>query len=193
MRKMKIICCVWMLALFCMCGCAQTKNAEVSFETGITETDTQENMPVETEEPAVCFVYICGAVENPGVYEVPAGSRICDVTALAGGLREDAAMEEANLAEKISDEQKIRILTKEEAAGVQTESCREADSSGRINLNTATTEELMTLPGVGQSKADSILAYRMEHGGFKATDEIMNISGIKQGVFEKIKDRIMVN
>ena len=176
-----------------MCGCTQTKNPEVSFETGFTEKDTQEDMPVETEKPAVCFVYICGAVENPGVYEVPAGSRICDVAAFAGGLREDAAMEEANLAEKISDEQKIRILTKEEAAEVQNECSKETDSSGRINLNTATAEELMTLPGAGKAKADSILAYRMEHGGFKATDEIMNISGIKQGVFEKIKDRITVN
>ena len=115
------------------------------------------------------------------------------MTALAGGLREDAAREEANLAEKISDEQKIRILTQEEAAEMQTESCKETDTPGRINLNTATAEELMTLPGVGQSKADSILAYRTEHGGFTATDEIMNISGIKQGVFEKIKDRITVN
>lgn len=113
------------------------------------------------------FVYVCGAVQKPGVYELLPGQRICDAIAAAGGLSEQAAGDSLNQAEVLSD--------------------------GRVDINTADASALMSLPGIGQSKADAIIAYRNEHGAFKAPEELMNISGIKEGVYQKIKDSIKVN
>lgn len=160
-----------------------------------TETTT----PDVSKEPAFCCVYVCGAVAEPGVYTLPPDARICDALEAAGGFTEEAATDAVNLAEVIRDAEQIWFPTKEEAksrqgdfaAGDGNSSLGETD--GRIDLNTATREELMTIPGIGESKADSIMAYRMEHGDFADVREIMKIEGIKEGIFEKIKDRITVN
>ena len=142
------------------------------------------------------FVYVCGAVQKPGVYALLPGQRICDALAAAGGLREQAAGDSLNQAEVLSDGQMLRVLTTEEAAAATVQPGQEtADSSrdGRVDINTADASALMSLPGIGQSKADAIIAYRNEHGAFKAPEELMNISGIKEGVYQKIKDSIKVN
>ena len=142
------------------------------------------------------FVYVCGAVQKPGVYELLPGQRICDVIAAAGGLSEQAAGDSLNQAEVLSDGQMLRVLTTEEAAAATVQPGQEtAESSrdGRVDINTADASALMSLPGIGQSKADAIIAYRNEHGAFKAPEELMNISGIKEGVYQKIKDSIKVN
>ena len=142
------------------------------------------------------FVYVCGAVQKPGVYELLPGQRICDTIAAAGGLSEQAAGDSLNQAEVLSDGQMLRVLTTEEAAAATVQPGQEtADSSrdGRVDINTADASALMSLPGIGQSKADAIIAYRNEHGAFKAPEELMNISGIKEGVYQKIKDSIKVN
>ena len=142
------------------------------------------------------FVYVCGAVQKPGVYEFLPGQRICDVIAAAGGLSEQAAGDSLNQAEVLSDGQMLRVLTTEEAAAATEQPGQEtAESSrdGRVDINTADASALMSLPGIGQSKADAIIAYRNEHGAFKAPEELMNISGIKEGVYQKIKDSIKVN
>ena len=113
---------------------------------------------------------------------------------MAGGLREDACEDSLNQAQEITDGQMIKIVTEEEASqGGEESGSEEFDSDGRINLNTAKAEELMTLPGIGASKAQSILSYRDEKGGFSSIEEIMEITGIKEGVFSKIKDYIIVN
>ena len=142
------------------------------------------------------FVYVCGAVQKPGVYELLSGQRICDAIAAAGGLSQQAAGDSLNQAEVLSDGQMLRVLTTEEAAAATVQPGQEtAESSrdGRVDINTADASALMSLPGIGQSKADAILAYRNEHGAFKAPEELMNISGIKEGVYQKIKDSIKVN
>lgn len=142
------------------------------------------------------FVYVCGAVQKSGVYELLPGQRICDAIAAAGGLSEQAAGDSLNQAEVLSDGQMLRVLTKEEATAATVQPGQEtAESSrdGRVDINTADASALMSLPGIGQSKADAIIAYRNEHGAFKAPEELMNISGIKEGVYQKIKDSIKVN
>lgn len=167
---------------------------------------------IAAEEPAEIQVYVCGAVANPGVYALPAGSRLYQAIERAGGMTEEAAAEYLNLADVAADGLKIQVPTREEIEqGWQpegpagNEKMAQADqsgfseagqvaakNSGLVNINTADVATLMTLPGIGNAKAESILAYRTEHGGFQSKEEIMNITGIKQAVYEKIKDLICV-
>ena len=159
----------------------------------------------EVSGTAACFVYVCGAVDEPGVYELPEGSRICDAISLAGGLTAEACVDVVNQAEPVTDGQMIRIPTKAEAeAGLTGLNESSADAStgtqvsagaddGRVNLNTAGTAEFMTLPGIGEAKAASIVAYRKSHGAFGTVEEIMNVEGIKEGVYNRIKEYIKVN
>ena len=179
------------------------------------EEQPEEDVPMTEEQEMVqevsaaegqeadgsCYVYLCGAVACPGVYEVPQGSRIYEVIQLAGGLTAEASAASVNQAETVSDGQMIFLPTVQEAqAGVGTDALNvqggavgePAETDGRVNLNTATGEELMTLPGIGQSKADDILAYRKECGGFSSIEEIMNVTGIKEGLYNRIKDNIRV-
>ena len=141
-------------------------------------------------EPQPICVYVCGEVRAPGVYELREGDRIVDAVEAAGGTTEAASDTWLNLAEPVSDGQKIEVPSREQAEELEEEN-RKAQS-GLVNLNTASTEELMTLAGIGQSKAEAILSYREEHGGFEKPEDLMEIPGIKEGVFEKIKDQITV-
>lgn len=164
----------------------------------------------ETVNGQLCYVYVCGAVGKPGVYVLSSDARIYEAIELAGGLLEDASGESVNQAEPVTDGMMVRIPTKEEAlqeppADVLVQSSSDiskqdnasADGSstddGRINLNTADASDLMTLPGIGRSKADSIIAYREENGQFSSVESIMNVDGIKEGVYNRIRDRIKVN
>lgn len=138
-----------------------------------------------TEEPDIadglCYVYICGAVAEPGVYEVKQGSRIYEVVDMAGGLTEEADVSSVNQAEPVYDGQMIYLPME-----------AEHETDGRVNINTASVEELMTLPGIGQAKAEQILAYRDANGSFSSEEEIMNVDGIKEGLYNRIKDGIRV-
>ena len=151
----------------------------------------------ESSDDGLIYVYICGEVETPGVYALPEGSRICDAVDAAGGMTDDAADTYLNLAEVLSDGEKIEVPDKtkaEELEAAQIEEALEAAKaeSSLVNINTATEEELMTLSGIGESKAAAIVAYREENGYFDSIEGIMEISGIKEGVFNKIKDQITV-
>lgn len=178
-------------------GCGEKE--PVYLETAVTEhteisemEDTEECEPTEQVSAGFCYVYVCGAVNSPGVYALPEGSRIYEAVQLAGGLREDACAESVNQAECLTDGQMIKILTEEEVLELEEETIQaDVDSSdGRVNINTASVTELMTLPGVGQSKAEAIVAYREEHGAFLAIEEVMNVTGIKEGVYNQMKDHI---
>lgn len=167
-----------------------------------------ENPGGETEAPeteARIAVYVCGAVNSPGVYELEASARVFQAVEAAGGFRDDADQEWVNQAQFLQDGGKIRIYTRQETeqmrqAGMEEGSLLPQDQAGEaqtegqglVNLNTATKEELMTLPGIGEAKAEAVIAYRQEQGGFSSIEDIMNISGIKEAVFSKIKDRITV-
>ncbi|WP_349946944.1 helix-hairpin-helix domain-containing protein [Lacrimispora sp. BS-2] len=145
------------------------------------------------------YVHICGEVVSPGVYELKEGSRVFQAIEKAGGVTDRAAAEYLNMAEQVKDGMKIVVPGKEEveAAKARGEISLQAEASSsvqknKVNLNTATKEELMTLRGVGEAKANDILKYRESHGGFQKIEDIMKISGIKDAAFQKIKDDITV-
>ena len=147
---------------------------------------------------AECVIHICGAVAAPGVYRLPAGSRVVDAVEAAGGLTEDAAERGVNQAAPVADGMQIVIPTSEEAAqGIfPPDGVMEENGSGRdglVDINTADTAELMTLPGIGQTRADAIVAYRQQNGKFQSIEDIMKVDGIKEGSFAKLKDRICVS
>ena len=178
-------------------------------------TDRTELSDASSEEAKTLVVHICGAVSAPGVYELPAGSRIIDAVEAGGGFLPEAEEACCNLAEEIVDGCQIYIMTKAEScadgqtekkAGIQTSpdsdmqtTDRNARSNsapalenGLVNLNTADVAALMTLPGIGESRAKAIISYREQHGAFAKIEDIMKISGIKQAAFSKIKDKITV-
>lgn len=163
----------------------------------------------QTDEPAVIYVHICGAVVNPGVYELDEGSRVFEGIEAAGGFSEDAFADYVNQAQPLKDGQRLIIPTLEEVeaakeSGLYKETWESgadmgnpdvADSSnsdGRININTASEGELSTIDGIGAGKAAAIVKYRQENGDFKSIDDIMKVSGIKEGTYAKIKDKITV-
>lgn len=149
--------------------------------------------PSHTDEPGY-FVHICGEVNQPGVYELPAGSRVFEAVEAAGGFTEAAAPDSLNLAQKVSDGMKLVILSEKEAETLSGESFSgtAGESDGLININTASKEQLMTLTGIGESRADDIIRFREESGGFEKIEDIMKVPGIKNAGFQKIKDRITV-
>jgi competence protein ComEA len=186
------------LAALLLSACAPS-SADLQFEgvSVLTEEETttiqevQTDTAVETSAGSIC-VYVCGAVEQPGVYELPAGSRIVDALELAGGVSEDGVPTALNFAELIYDGEQIQVPTWEEYQAGWTVGETETES-GLININTATKEQLMTLNGIGASRAEAIIAYREEHGPFAAIEDLMQVSGIKEAAFEKVKDDITVN
>ena len=178
-------------------------------------TDRTELSDASSEETKTLVVHICGAVSAPGVYELPAGSRIIDAVEAGGGFLPEADEACCNLAEEIVDGCQIYIMTKSEScadgqtekkAGIQTSpdsdmqttdrnvrsNSAPALENGLVNLNTADIAALMTLPGIGESRAKAIISYREQHGAFAKIEDIMKISGIKQAAFSKIKDKITV-
>ena len=138
------------------------------------------------------YVHICGAVINPGVYQVPVGTRVYQALELAGGSSDDAYLSGINLADKLADGQKVYIPSEgENAEGILSTDSGDVQSV-MININTASEAELMTLPGIGQSRAKDIINYRVKNGLFESINDIMKVSGIKEAAFEKIKDLIKV-
>lgn len=138
----------------------------------------------DAEETSWIYVYVCGAVNSPGVVALPEGSRAEAALEAAGGLREDAQTDLVNLAARVADGEKLYFPRLDEAAEVP-----EA-GEGLININTADAETLCTLSGIGESRARDILRYREEHGFFESREDIMKVPGIKNSVYNRIKDRI---
>lgn len=181
----------------------------------------QEAEPVQSS--SVIYVHVCGAVKNPGVYEFSAGSRVYEAVEKAGGFTENADSDYVNQAQKLTDGVKLIIPTTEQVEAVsesdsagtigiveapgteQAETGLEISGStenvpdgsnvsdGKININTASEAELCNIPGIGETRAAAIVAYRQERGSFTSIEDIMNVSGIKEGTYAKIKDRIKVN
>lgn len=141
------------------------------------------------EEPATeIFVYVCGAVKEPGVVRLAEDSRAADALAVAGGFREDAAQDAVNLAARLTDGEKLYFPTVEETVAQASEDA----STGLVNINTADKETLCGLPGIGEAKAEDILRYREENGFFGSCEDIMLVPGIKTSVYNKIKEKITV-
>lgn len=162
------------------------------------------------EEPSTIVVYVCGAVVSPGVFELEEGARIQDAILAAGGFSDDAATESLNLASLVEDGEQIDVPTLEEleeaeAAGVEltttttgsstsdsSDDSSDSTSTGLININTATAEELETLPGIGEVTAANIVADREENGPFSSIEDITRVSGIGDAKYAAIADLICV-
>lgn len=158
-----------------------------------------ELLPAPTQAPIV--VHVDGAVANPGVYTLARDSRVQDAINAAGGVSPQANLDTLNLAARLKDGDKLLILAQgtamppnltPEPTARKSKTIATGTTSGPINLNTATLEELQTLPGIGETRAQDIIDYRQAHNGFKAIDEIQNISGIGTATFEKLKEHITV-
>ncbi len=177
-----------MTLLIGISGCGEDEEVLIS-DMETTETASEaEGYASEEENNGSVFVYVVGAVKKPGVYEVPEGTRVFNVIDSAGGLKEDAAAESLNLAAVVQDASVIRVPDRQEYREAQ-----ETDAnSGLININSASVSELTAINGIGESRAQAIVSYREENGFFKSIEDIKNVSGIKDGLFNKIKDQITV-
>ena len=167
--------------------------------------EIQENNST-TEENIV--IYITGEIKKEGIYELPENSRIADAIEKAGGINEQADLTQINLAYKLQDGMRIYIPKKAELNqenNIKTEDKTETiitkgntketentQTNKKININKATQAELETLPGIGTSTAEKIIKYRTENGNFKKKEDIMNVSGIGENKYQKIKDLINV-
>ena len=166
-------------------------------------------------QKAMIYVDVCGAVANPGVFQLAAGSRVFQAIEAAGGYLPEAALTCVNRAGVLTDGQQLYILTQEEmerqgrdpvemagasdgqmngsaGTGQNTGMTAQVQQDNRININTADEAQLTTLTGIGATRAQAIIAYREENGPFAAIEDIMNVQGIKEGTFAKIKDEIVV-
>lgn len=166
------------------------------------DMQTVENASSSEAPSGYIYVHICGEVLKPDVYKVLEDARVYEVIAKAGGLTDAAADAHINQAAAVSDGQQIYIPSIEEAAdilpgefnvsGKETTERTDSKTAGTVNINSASADELMTLSGIGQAKAQAIIDYRGSNGGFKTIAEIKNIDGIKDAVYNKIKDKISV-
>ena len=185
-----------------------------------TKKDTKKDE--EEEEEVYYQVDIKGEVINPGIYTVKEGSRVIDVIRLAGDLTEVADTSVLNLSKKVKDEMVIIVYSYDEVVnftatkekeeieqeaclsqnGIQNDACIKDSTddtssssvviSGKVSLNTATLDELMTLPGIGESKAQAIIEYREEVGAFQNIEELKEVSGIGDAIFDQIKENITI-
>ena len=208
MKNIKYAAAVFML-LISLTGCLSDSSVKVvedrettSYAEG-TPSDSSEKADHEsstadqksdTGKTVMCRVYVCGAVINEGVYSLPEGSIINDALSAAGGYTGDALHGYVNLAGEVTDGMRIYFpfVHEKEDISLSKNDPAEKEAGTKININTAGKEQLMKLPGIGESRAADIISYREKNGDFKSIDEIKKISGIKDNIFEKIKDLITI-
>ena len=197
MKRLFLLSVLFMWTVCCF-GCGESESVLKEMDTAAEEVPEEEPVQEEDDLEETIFVDVCGAVQQPGVYELPAGSRIFQAIALAGGLTEEAESRLINQAEVLTDGQQIRIYTREEsekqeiAAAAGQNAGVQGAAGAKINLNLADKNVLMTLPGIGEAKAEAILAYRQDNGGFSSVEELMQVEGIKDKLYEKLKDKVTV-
>ena len=193
---------------------AESRKKQAESDGSDAGNGTEINSTGETQ-PEMIYVDVCGAVANPGVFQLAAGSRVFQAIEAAGGYLPKAVQNCVNRAGVLTDGQQLYILTQEEmeqqgldpaemagasdgqmngsaGTGQNTGIAAQAQQDNRININTADETQLTTLTGIGATRAQAIIAYRQENGPFAAIEEIMNVQGIKEGTFAKIKDEIVV-
>ena len=209
-----------LMVIFCFflwmtCGAGNSMEAETSYtdvtalstssskqsSQSLSEASSQSKTEGSEKVKSKVTVDVKGAVVNPGVYTLKAGARVTDVIQEAGGITEDADAKSVNLAASLSDEEVIYVANKDENVSVldQTGTGQVSDKGGqavskdgKINLNTATSEQLQTISGIGAKRAEDIIAYRESHGGFQSVDDLKNVSGIGDKTLEKIRESLYV-
>ena len=174
-------------------GLFSKKEESVEGTTVVETTMLVEKTEVSTTQETVIFVDIKGAVKNPGVYQMKVGDRVKDALDAAGGLTEEADSQKVNLAKRLEDQMvivvpKVGEEAEEISAGVTS---KEEAKEGKVNINTATVEELKTLKGVGEKKAEAIIEYRKKNGSFKTKEDLMKVRGIGKKLFESFEERIV--
>lgn len=210
MRKTKcglILVCFWMSLI--LSGCGRSKEilyfdrelpdemytqdmreyTDVFLNGDSPEEEQKSRQEAPTEADGRIYVHVCGRVCQPGVVILPEGSRAWEAVEAAGGLADGAWEAAVNLASVLQDGEKLYIPALGEVVAQQ---AGEAEN-GLINLNTADAARLQSLPGIGESRAADILSYREKSGGFRSVEEIMQVPGIKESTFEKIRDKITVD
>lgn len=193
---------------------AESSEEKTSGQKSKKDTDAKKSDAEEMQQ-AMIYVDVCGAVANPGVFQLAAGSRVFQAIEAAGGYLPEAALTCVNRAGVLTDGQQLYILTQEEmerqgldpaemsgasdgqmngsaGTGQNTGMTAQVQQDNRININIADEAQLTTLTGIGATRAQAIIAYREENGPFAAIEDIMNVQGIKEGTFAKIKDEIVV-
>lgn len=184
---------------------------EVTDESDIFTSTTMVKSEVKNSEKV--FVDVKGAVKKPGVYEMSSNDKVIDAINVAGGLKSNASTSNINLSKQVSNEMVIYVFTKSEITTKVTSSvpceCEtisvsncisnnddsknsNEEISAKININKASKDELMSVKGLGESKAEAIISYRTINGEFKDIVDIKNVSGIGEALFDKIKDFITV-
>lgn len=181
------------------------------------EIITKEVNEVAKQEEVKLYFDIKGSVKKPGVYEFTQGDRIIDAINKAGGLTKNATTNNLNLSKKLTNEMVIYVFNKNELTTtkafeqvnnvaeykcetIEVNNCVDKNTTNestnnettKININTDSKEKLMTISGIGSSKADAIIEYRTKNGNFKTTEDIINVSGISKTIYDKIKDTITV-
>ncbi|MDK2902323.1 MAG: competence protein ComEA [Clostridiales bacterium] len=166
------------------------KSMEPLDEAVSNEKGNDESADIQKEQLQTIKVYVSGSVNKPGVYELSDGDRVEAAIQAAGGVSSDADMSGINLAQRLKDEDMIYVPKVGEAASsVISRNAQQKD--GKIDINSASIEELDKLPGIGPAKAQKIIDYREQTGPFKAIDDIQQVSGIGPATFENIKDLIV--
>ncbi len=186
-----------------------TQPAQSAEQTGLTDfpqteqtssgsESVEETSTEESEEPSQLVVDVKGAVTEPGIYYLDAGSRVNDAVEAAGGLTSQADPKSINLAQKLSDEAVVYVASKDEnisvVASTTTSSAmsQEEKNTNLVNLNTATEADLQTISGIGVKRAADIVAYREANGSFKSVDDLNNVSGIGDKTMESIRPYVTV-
>ena len=178
---------------------AGDKKNEAESKAAEEKPDKAKADPGGEEKEGSIWVYVCGEVASPGVYELQEGDRITHAIEAAGGLTEAAGQVYLNQAAHLTDGQRIYVPSKEEEQSLTEElsptdraNGQTAKDTGKVNLNTATKAELLSLNGIGESRAEAILAYREANGRFGNIEDLKKVDGIKEGIFQKIREQITV-
>ncbi len=172
----------------------RTENMDIINQLGNISSESMEKPDIIDEEDGIIMVHISGQVYNPGIVEVELGKRVKDAVELAGGLKKGADLDRINLAKKLVDEEKIYIpeIGEEISADLSISTAiTDGNSTGKVNINTCSKSDLLSLPGIGDVIADRILDYRLSNK-FSTIDDIKNVSGIGDKKFEGIKELIIV-
>lgn len=172
----------------------EVEEADTSLaETTILPQEVEDKTTVST----VIYVDVKGEVYHPGVYQMKAENRVKDLVEAAGGFTPLADDQKLNLAQLLEDQMVIVVPKKgeevnSELAQTPTPHKKEVEKEGKVNINTATVEELKTLKGIGEKKAEAIIEYRKQNGSFKNKEELMKVRGIGKKLYESFEERVIV-
>ena len=174
-------------------GLLPKKEEAVEESEAVVTTVLAEKTEENTTQETVIFVDIKGAVKKPGVYQMKVGDRVKDALDAAGGLTVEADSQKVNLAQRVEDQMVIVVpkVGEEVEANPAGTTSKEVAKEGKVNINTATVEELKTLKGVGEKKAEAIIEYRKKNGSFKTKEDLMKVRGIGKKLLESFEERIV--